>query len=163
MKKLFFLLITVVSAYSANAQGWGGAVSAGYLTEIDSFGGSADLIYEFNEKWGVSSTFTYAVGSANDVRTKWTILDLNARYKVYDEVYLLAGGEYISAKLEQQGLSAGNPLSQELTFTDSDFGANIGAGYKYNLMDNVNLFGEVKYVALETGYIHGRLGLLFDF
>jgi len=163
MKKLLFLFLTIGSMYGAQAQGFGMGVAAGYLTELDGFGGSADLIYEFDEHWGVSSTFTYAVSDNEGVRSKWTILDVNARYKVYDEFYLLAGGEYLSANLKLLGLGGGNPTGGDVTQSVTDFGINAGTGYKYNLMDNVNVYAEVKYVFIDVGYIHGKLGLLFDF
>jgi len=88
---------------------------------------------------------------------------LNARYKVYDEFYVLAGGQYLSINSEELGLGGGNPLGSGIQISSTEFGANIGGGYKYNILDNVNVFTEVKYVAIETGYVHGRLGLQFDF
>ncbi|MEL6812370.1 MAG: outer membrane beta-barrel protein [Bacteroidota bacterium] len=162
MKKLFFLAITLFSLYGVQAQGFGIGLSGGYLSELDGFGGSLDLIYELDEKWGVNGTFTFATADETGFRTKWTILDLNARYKVYDEFYLLAGGEYISANIRELGLGGGNPIGGGAETDTSDFGINAGTGYKYNLADNVNIFAEVKYVFLDQGYVHGKLGILFD-
>ncbi|AVI51849.1 hypothetical protein C5O00_12040 [Pukyongia salina] len=162
MKKTIFILLLLVSFYNAMAQGFGAAVSGGYLTEIGSFGATGDLIYEFSEKWGVSTDATYSVADAKSTRAKWFAVDLNARYKVYDEVYLLGGGEYLSITLKQQGLGGGS-IGQESETSSNDFGFNAGAGYKYNIIDNVNVFAEAKYVILDAGYFHARLGLLFDF
>jgi len=162
MKNFFFLVITLLSLYGAQAQGFGIGLSGGYLSELDGFGGSLDLIYELDEKWGVNSTFTFATADETGVRSKWTILDLNARYKVYDEFYLLAGGEYISINIKELGLGGGNPIGGSSEVEDSDFGINAGTGYKYNIADNVNIFAEVKYVFLDQGYVHGKLGVLFD-
>jgi outer membrane immunogenic protein len=163
MKKLYVLVFTFFAIYGAQAQGFGIGIGAGYLSEIEGFGGSADLIYEFDEHWGVSSTFTYSVADKEGVRAKWTIVDINARYKVYDELYLLAGGEYLSVDLKLLGLGGGNPIGAEQSFSTSDYGINAGAGYTYNLIDNVNVFAEVKYVLMEQGYLHGKLGLRFKF
>jgi len=163
MKKIYFLAFTFFAICGAQAQGFGIGVGAGYLSEIEGFGGSADLIYEFDEHWGVSSTFTYSVADKEGVRAKWTIVDVNARYTVYDALYLLAGGEYLSVNLKLLGLGAGNPIGAEQKFSESNFGVNVGTGYKYNLVDNVNVFAEVKYVLMDQGYIHGKLGLIFDF
>lgn len=162
MKKLLFTLLILVSTFSVNAQGFGAAVSGGFLSEIGSFGATADLIYEFTEKWGVSTDATYSVADANTTRAKWFAVDLNARYKVYDEVYLLGGGEYLNITLKQQGLGGGS-IGRESETSSNDFGINAGAGYKYNIIDNVNVFAEAKYVILDAGYFHARLGLLFDF
>ena len=96
MRKIFFLAIVLLGFTSLHAQGFGIGISGGYLSELDGIGGTADLIYEFDEHWGVSSSFTFAAKDDTGVRAKWTILDLNARYVVYDEFYLLAGGEYLN-------------------------------------------------------------------
>jgi len=167
MKKHIVFLLFVLAGVTSQAQGFGGAISAGYLTELDGAGGSADLIYEFNEKWGVSTDFTFAAADSNIVRNKWTILNLNARYKVYDEFYLFAGGQWLNVNLKGKGLSDGNPLGEEFETSEDGVGFNLGTGYKYNLADNVNVFADVKYVAIDvaelSGYIHARLGLHFDF
>jgi len=163
MKKLLLTICLITVAQLSFAQGFGAAISGGYLTEIDSFGASGDLIYEFNEKWGVGTTITYSVAEEGSIRTKWLALDLNARYKVIDELYVLAGGEFLDIKYKSQGLGGGDPLDPDVTLDATEFGANIGTGYKYNLIDNVNVFAEVKYVLMDQGYVHARLGLHFDF
>lgn len=163
MKKIIFFVTTLLSIYGVQAQGFGVGISGGYLTELEGFGGSVDLIYEIDEKWGASSTFTYAVEDKGGERWKWSIVDLNGRYKVIEELYLLVGGEYRSVNVKELGLGGGNPLSTERTREGSDFGLNLGTGYIYNIADNVNVFAEVKYVIMELGYLHARLGLIFDF
>jgi len=163
MKKLFFFAIALLSIYGIRAQEFGAGISGGYLTELEGFGGSVDLISDITEKWGVSATFTYAVADKSGVRSKWTVVDVNGRYKVIDELYLLAGGEYLYVNLKELGLGGGDPLSTERTITGSDFGVNLGTGYIYNIADNVNVFAEVKYVIMDLGYLHARLGLIFDF
>ena len=163
MRKIFFLAIALLGFTSLHAQGFGIGISGGYLSELDGIGGTADLIYELDEHWGVSSTFTYSVKDKEGVRAKWTVVDVNARYKVYDELYLLAGGEYLSANLKLLGLGGGNPIGAEQKFSTSDYGINAGTGYTYNLVDNVNVFAEVKYVFMDQGYVHGKLGLRFNF
>ena len=163
MKKLLLVLTVLLSTYSLTAQGFGAAISGGYLSEIEGFGASADLIYEIDEKWGVSTNATYSVADAGSIRAKWFAVDLNGRYKVYDEAYVLAGGEYLNITLKQGGLGVGSIMSESET-SNGEFGINAGAGYKYNIIDNVNVFTEVKYVIIDpAGYFHARLGLQFDF
>lgn len=163
MKKIYLLAIALMGCYGMNAQGFAGAISGGYLTELDGIGGSADLIYEIDEKFGIAGTFTFAAADDSGARAKWTALDLNARYNVIGGLYGFAGGEYLSVNIKELGLGGGNPLSAGPAVTDSEFGINVGAGYIYNLVDNVNIFADVKYVILDAGYVHSRLGLLFDF
>lgn len=164
MKRILLVIVLAISAPSAIAQGFGLGISGGYLSEIDGFGGSADLIYEVNEKFGVSTNATFSQAENKSLRRKWWILDLNLRYKVYDEWYVFGGGEYLSETFKDTGLGGGNPIGGDVPDENSSyFGANIGTGYKYNLMDNVNLFADVKYVAIENSYFHTRLGIQFDF
>ena len=163
MKKIIFIAIALLGINGVQAQGFGMGISGGYLSELEGFGGSVDLISEIDEKWGVAATFTYAVADKDGIRSKWTIVDLNGRYKVIEELYLLAGGEYLSVNLKELGLGGGDPLSAERSLKGSEFGVNVGTGYIYNIADNVNVFAEVKYVIMELGYLHARLGLIFDF
>ena len=162
MKKIYILVITFFCATGIYAQDFGVAVSAGYLTDLEGYGGTADLIYNFDDKWGASTSFTYAVADQDAVRAKWSIFDLNARYTLIDGLYGLAGGQYLSVNLEELGLGGGNPVSQERSLSDSEFGFQAGGGYIYNLADNVNIFAEVKYAFVNVGYLHAKLGILFD-
>ena len=162
MKKIILASVLLISSYCVNAQGFKAAISAGYLSEIEAPGYSGDFIYEFSEKWGVSTNATFSVKEGDGVRDKWFALDLNARYKVYDQLYLLAGGQSLSVTVKQLGLGGGT-INSESSITESFFGANLGTGYTYNLVDNINLFAEVKYVFIDQAYLHARAGILFDF
>jgi hypothetical protein len=162
MKKLLFILAFCISAFSANAQGFGVGISGGYLSELDGIGASGDLIYDLDEHWGIATNATFAVAEGDANRAKWFAVDLNAHYKVYKQLYLLAGGEYLNITIKQLGLGGGS-IGQESKASNGDFGINVGSGYKYNLIDNVNIFAEAKYVIIDTGYFHARLGLQFDF
>ena len=163
MKKILFFFVVLAGSYTMTAQGFGGAISGGYLSEIDGFGGTVDLIYNIDEKWSVATDATYSVADSGPTRNKWFIVDLNAQYKVYAGAYVLGGGEYLSATIKSGGLGAGS-IGPEIETTTNEFGFNAGAGYRYKIVDNVNVFTEVKYVVIDpTGYFHARLGLHFDF
>lgn len=157
------MAITLLGFTALHAQGFGIGISGGYLSEIDGVGGTADLIYELDEKWGVSTSYTFATKDDTGVRAKWNIIDVNARYVVIDEFYLLAGGQYLDISLKQLSLGGGNPVGGSQFSDASEYGANAGVGYKYNLVDNVNLFAEVKYAFVDMGYVHGKFGMRFDF
>ena len=169
MKRILIIAMFLVGMASVNAQGFKAGIAGGYITELEGIGVSADLIYELNEKWGISNTTTFTVIEDNNIRTKWLALDLNGRYKIVDELYAIAGVEMLSLAYKNAsdfGILTG---SGNIPPSSTEFGGNLGAGYKYNLIDNINIFGEVKYTFIDnvvlasSGYIHGRLGLLFDF
>ena len=164
MKKYIVLFVMIAGFATASAQGFKAGFGAGYLTEFDTGAASADLLYEVTEKIGVGTTFGFGVSEFNDdVRNTIFFIDVNGRYKAYKELYLLAGVQYISNSFSEKG---GNilPMSGSLPESTSDIGANLGTGYVLNIIDNVNVFGEVKYTFIEdNGYLHARLGLLFSF
>ncbi len=165
MKKIallitFFAIVGITR--NASAQGFGGEFHAGYLTEIETLGFGAGLLYDFNETWGVAASGTFAFKSIGENNLRWLATDVDVHYTVYDALYALAGAQYLSARFKDRGNLAGFSLSETIT-TTSDFGINVGAGYRYPIIDNVSVFTEVKYVVIESGYIDARLGLHFDF
>jgi len=164
MKKILVLAAIILTAFQikAQTQEFGIAAHAGYLTEIDAIGAGVDFNFDFNEKWGIATATVFSAKDDNAVRNKWFAVDLNARYYVVNKLYVFTGGEYLSLTVKGLGLGAGS-LNTETTVKDSEFGINLGTGYRYNLIDNVNLFAEVKYVVLDAGYVHAKAGVHFSF
>lgn len=162
MKKISLFLFVFTIAWTAKAQEFGAAIHLGYLTEINTVGFGADVLYDINDTWGVASNATIALSEVDDGNLNWFAVDLNAHYTFFDELYALAGGEYLNQTNVIESSVGGFTLGKEKV-RNSDFGVNVGGGYRYNLVDNVSLFAEVKYVILETGYVHARAGLHFGF
>lgn len=169
MKKVLLLSCLFLGFSVAQAQGFKAGFGVGYVSGIESVAGSVDLIYELNEKWGVSNTTMFTVNElADNSRLTWFAADLNARFKVYEELYVLTGGQYLG-QTQKVNNTIGGFISGTEKINTTIFGANVGAGYKYHLLSNVNIFAEVKYTISESealnssGYMHGRLGLIFDF
>ena len=177
MKKLLLLLcffagFSFIQAQEQNSDdaGFRAGFAAGYLSEIESFGGSVDLIYQINQKWSIGNTNMFSVGGLPDTdRLSWFTLDLNTRYKVYDEFYMLAGGQFLYQTLIEKTLIDNFNLGEQVV-QDTNFGANIGAGYVYHLLNNANVFVELKYTLLadksapvqSSGYMQARIGMVFD-
>lgn len=165
MKKYIFLLVTIAGLTMANAQGVKAGFGAGYLTEFEAVAASADLVYDITEKIGVGTTVGFGVAESQfseDVRNSLFFVDLNGRYKVISELYVLAGGQVLFNSFSEKG---GNilPISVAIPENTTSIGANVGTGYILNLIDNVNLFAEVKYTFIEDiSYLHARLGLMFN-
>tara|TARA_B100000795_G_scaffold263296_1_gene242271 strand:- start:50013 stop:50549 length:537 start_codon:yes stop_codon:yes gene_type:complete len=177
MKKVLLLLcllagfsITQAQDQYNDSRGLKAGFAVGYISEISSIGGSLDLIYELDNKWSIGNTNMFTVNELpNKERLKWFTSDLNARYKVYNELYLLAGGQVLFETLIEKTFIGGF-VSGEQTITNSKFGGNIGAGYKYHLISNANIFVEIKYTRLgsestpviSSGYMQARIGMVFD-
>lgn len=165
MKKIVFIISVLTGLYSVNAQGIKAGFGAGYATEFETVVASADLVYGITDKIGVGTTVGFGVAESDfskDVRNTIFFVDLNGRYKVFKELYALAGIQYLSNSFSERG---GNvlPLGATIPENTSDFGANLGAGYIYNIIANVNIFAEAKYTFIQdNGYVYGRLGLIFD-
>ena len=177
MKKLLLLLcffagFTVIQAQEQynDSKGFRAGFAAGFLSEIESVGGSVDLIYQLDQKWSIANTTLFTVSELpSKERLKWFSMDLNARYKVYDAFYMLAGGQFLYQTLVEKTYIGGFE-SGEHTIKISNFGANIGAGYVYHLLSNANVFAEIKYTILanesvpveSSSYMQARIGLVFD-
>ena len=177
MKKSLLLLCLLAGFSFTQAQeqynvakGFRAGFGAGYLSEIESIGGSVDLIYQIDQKWGIANTTLFTVNELpNKERLKWFTSDLNTRYKVYDEFYLLAGGQFLFQTLIEKTYIGGFESGEQVV-QNSNFGANIGAGYIYHLLSNVNVFAEIKYTILanesepveSSGYMQARIGMVFD-
>ena len=79
-----FSLIQAQEQYN-DSKGFRAGFAAGYLSEIESIGGSVDLLYQIDQKWSFGITTLFTVNQLpNKERLKWFTTDLNARYKVYD-------------------------------------------------------------------------------
>ena len=152
------------------SKGFGACFAASYLSEIDAVGGSVDLLYKFNEKWSIANTNLFTVSKLpSEERLKWFSMDINARYNVYDTFYMLAGGQFLYETFIEKVL-VGGFVSGEQAIRSSNFGANIGGGYIYHLLNNANIFVEVKYTILaeeskplkSSGYMQARIGMVFD-
>tara|TARA_A100000171_G_scaffold53095_1_gene76788 strand:+ start:11628 stop:12119 length:492 start_codon:yes stop_codon:yes gene_type:complete len=163
MKKIILVATLIITSLQLHAQEFGIGAHAGYLTEIDAIGAGIDFNYDFTEKWGISTATVFSATEEGGIRNKWFAVDLNARYYVVDKLYAFAGGEYLSLTVKTLGLGGGVIGGTETTVQDSEFGVNLGTGYRYNLVDNVNLFAEVKYVLLDAGYVHAKAGVHFSF
>jgi hypothetical protein len=177
MKKLLLLLcffagfsITQAQEQNFDDVGFKAGFAAGYLSEIESFGGSVDLIYQLNDKWSIGNTNMFTVSELpSKERLKWFTMDLNARYKVYDAFYMLAGGQFLYQTFMEKTYVGGFE-SDEQAVKSSNFGANIGAGYIYPLINNANVFIEIKYTMLSnesepietSSYMQARIGMVFD-
>ena len=177
MKKLLLLLcffagFSFIQAQEQNSDdaGFRAGFAAGYLSEIESVGGSVDLIYKLDQKWSIANTTLFTVSELpSKERLKWFSMDLNARYKVYDAFYMLAGGQFLYQTLIEKTYIGGFESGEQVV-QNSNFGANIGAGYIYHLLSNVNVFTEIKYTILanesvpveSSGYMQARIGMVFD-
>ena len=177
MKKLLLLLFIFGGFSMLQAQekyndtkGFRAGFAAGYLLEIESIGGSIDLIYQIDNKWSIANTNLFTVNELpNKERLKWFTSDLNARYNVFDEFYVLAGGQFLNQTLIAKTYIGGFE-SGEQTIGSANFGANIGAGYIYHLLSNANVFVELKYTLLaneseplqSSSYLQARIGMVFD-
>jgi opacity protein-like surface antigen len=164
MKKILVVIaLLAVTGFTTKsiAQEFGGAMHVGYLTEIETVGFGGSLLYEFNKNWGVAAGGTFAVRSGEE-DLRWIAADLDVHYTFFEGLYALAGGQYLSMRTKKNEVLNGFVTGESIE-TNSDFGANLGAGYRYNLMDNVSVYTEIKYVTVASGYMDARLGLHFGF
>ncbi len=195
MKKL--LLVVAVVALCGVFQNAKAQFSAGlglnYATEVNTLGISAQVAYDFSDKWAATGAFTYYLEKNN---LTWTNIDLNANY-VFTEVgkmgklYGIAGLSYLTSSYDYDKIDVPNVpndtpdfptgfapssfeaednpwegLGKALGAVDdstSSVGLNLGIGLKMDLSEKMVLCPELVYTTANTGHIRLGAKLMFKF
>lgn len=155
MKKIFLsLLLAAAYGVSANAQQgkMGAGLNLGYGTEIESVGIGAKFNWAITDHVRLSPSFNYFL--ENKFKTSaWEInADVHYLFNVSEKfaIYPLAGVTYSSWSAGLVSLSY--------------FGANVGAGFGFDLSDALTLGLEAKYsTAGLTGQVVPAIYLTYNF
>lgn len=139
MKKLLMIacmMLMGTAAFAQQGSTWVG-VNANYGMHSDykNFGVGAKVQYEFIDNVRAEASGNYFF--KKDYCTMWDV-NLNVHYLIPVggcKIYPLAGLTLLGSKVEILGVSA----------SDSDFGANLGAGVEFPLSDAIKLNIEGKY------------------
>ncbi len=157
MKKhlLFIVSLLLVSSFMF-AQNIKVGGSAGFATDIASFGISANGTYTINKEWEAAASFTHYF--ENDFVT-WNALDFDAHYyftkKGGFDIYAIGGLNILMWEIEiNWGLGT-------TSTSNTDIGLNLGTGATKKLNKNLDLFAEAKYSISNGSYLSVRAGVLF--
>ncbi len=147
---LIILTITTISITSVNAQiSYGGGASL-YLESPSSFGIQAKALYDINEDWNASGTFTYYFEDF----TFWSF-DFDAHYfvtTISDDIAL-----YPFAGLNISRISVSTIFGD---VSSSDTNINLGASFQ-KPMGNMRIYVEPKLIVGDGSALVISGGLLF--
>ncbi len=132
LKTLFTVGCLIFLAQGVQAQfnlGAGLAIS----DDIGLFGRAE---YEIDETWRAAGTFTFYFDDLINI----SVLDLDAHYTFLEETDFEA---YALGGINIGFLSYDDDLFLD-DFNDTEFGINLGGGFRYFLNDSVHPFGEIK-------------------
>ena len=140
MKKFLmiaFMALMSTTMFAQQGATWVGAnVNYGLDSDYKNLGFGAKVQYEFIDNFRAEASFNYFL--KKDYCTMWDV-NLNVHYLIHAgdklTIYPLVGLTLLDTKVEVFGVSA----------SDSNFGANVGAGIEYPLTDGIKLNVEGKY------------------
>jgi opacity protein-like surface antigen len=184
MKKISLLLfISVIIISVSNGQftkiGGGLVYGTGFHFNNVTAGYEADLhrgpvagifltgIYELNLPFHIAPSLTFFFPRTNNVtigsfpqstRVSATMIDLNGHYVFNSldkfEFYGLAGLNITFAKLKW--------LDSNQTGTDNALGLNVGAGTYMKMTEQLDLYGEIKYILSRYDQLLVNVGVLIN-
>lgn len=128
----------------------------GYGSGIQNLGINIRGDVRFNELWSVSPNFNLFFNKNNGTYTsEWKDLNIDGHlYFKLDQrwnIYPLLGLNFATVSEKEDNL----------TFTNSDVGLNLGLGAEFKLEKFLSGFGEAKYVASNADQVVVTVGVIY--
>ena len=151
------IFIFFINIFSSEGQDFrlGGGFS--YGTGIKNLGLNFRGDVKFDQKWSITPHFNYFFNKKEGVVTeKWNALNVDGHY--YFEI------DQTSSIYPIFGLNFATVSEKvnDITFSNSDAGINLGFGSEYDFDRRLSGFGEIKYVISEADQAVITLGLLYQ-
>ena len=157
MKKRFLFTVIIIGIMAVSTAKAQFSIGPGVLygTDLRQFGISANVNYDFAEKFGVMADYTYFLPKNSQ---NWWSLDFDGTYTFFKksaEWYALAGIDLLNFKSSAGGENVG---STSLSYT----GVNIGIGWKFKIGDKMKLVPEWRYTFGNANYFRFGAKLMFN-
>lgn len=153
------LVIVILSMFSpayifAQDISLGGGLA--YGSKINNIGLNFRGDVKFNKQWSITPHFNYFFKKKKEVFTqKWNAINVDGHY--FFEVdrnwllYPLFGINFASIIEE----------TNDITFSNSEVGFNLGFGSEFYFERNISGFGEIKYVLGDADQLVINVGILY--
>jgi len=151
------ILITLFSG-KISAQGFSVGGGVYYATSLNNIGISLNGNYEVNKKIQIAPSFIYFLTKGY---LSWKAFDVDGHYKFSSNnglsIYGIGGIALtmVSFDLPQNEYWGGS------SYTDTNFGINIGIGASKQMGTNLEAFGETKYTLNSGGFLKIGIGVLY--
>ena len=159
MIKTTIAIITLFSLFSflLKAQDFSLGGGLGYGTQINNVGLNFRGDVKFDHQWSITPHFNYFFNKTEGVVTnKWNALNIDGHY--FFELDQL----WTFYPLFGINFSTVSEKVNDITFSNSNVGINLGIGLEYNFDRRLSGFGEIKYVLSEADQLVISLGLLYQ-
>lgn len=149
---VFILFISTSHAQDVRLGG-----GLGYGTVIKNIGLNFRGDVKFDAHWSVTPHFNWFFNkNEGPITNRWNALNIDGHYYFEIEqtwtIYPLLGFNIatVSSKIN------------DITFSNSDIGINLGFGTEYNFDPKLSGFGEIKYVISDADQAVITLGVLYQ-
>jgi opacity protein-like surface antigen len=174
MKKIILSIVLLATSFCFSQKQLG--LSAVYGTEIETLGLGLRGVIIIDENFSLvpeiiaflpsERNINFGENQTAEATTNMILFnaDLHYTFDLYIknlEIYALAGFNYTEANNDVDGFDTDEIDFGE--FQDSGVGANLGAGTRYSLTNNLYLFAEAKYIINDINQTVFNLGILANF
>ena len=158
IKSRIVLLIFFIFFISAlNAQDFRAGGGFGYGTVAKNIGLNFRGDVKIHKNWAVTPHFNWFFNTTDGpITNRWNALNIDGHYffevEKYWTIYPLFGFNFatVSEKVH------------DITYSNSEFGINLGFGSEYRFDRRFSGFGEIKYVISNADQVVITLGILYQ-
>jgi hypothetical protein len=157
-KSIFSIVILFIFSFAPSfAQDIGVGGGLVYGTKIKNIGLNFRADVKFQKQWSITPHFNYFFNKEKGgLTTKWNALNVDGHYlfDIDNEwlLYPLFGINFASVAEE----------ANDITFSNSEVGINLGFGSEFNYSKNLSGFSEIKYVISDADQLVITLGILYN-
>ncbi len=159
MKKTTVTIFTIIMFFSlcVKSQDFSIGGGLGYGSKINNIGLNIRGDVTFYKQWSITPHFNYFFNKKKGAITKmWNAFNVDGHYLIdIDQTWMMY-------PLIGINFAAVSEKVNEITFSNSDVGINVGFGSKHNFDRRLSGFGEIKYVISDTDQLVITFGILYN-
>ncbi len=151
---LFIILILVSSRINAQNFSLGGGL--GYGSQINNVGLNFRGDVKFYDQWSITPHFNFFFNKKKgNITKKWNALNVDGHY------FFEMDPTWTIYPLFGVNIATVSEKVNDISFSNSDVGINLGFGSEYNFDRRLSGFGEVKYVISDADQLVITFGVLY--
>ena len=158
MTKTTIALLTIFILFSIvlKAQDYSIGGGLGYGSQINTIGLNFRGDIKFHKQWSITPYFNYFFSRTKaDITNKWNALNVDGHY------FFEIDRGWILYPLFGVNIANVSTKVNDITFSNSNIGINLGFGSEYNFDPRISGFGEIKYVISDADQLVITFGVLY--
>ena len=151
----FVFFIFISSGIYAQDLRLGGGL--GYGTVAKNIGINFRSDVKFDKQWSIAPYFNWFFNKKDGtVLRRWNAMNIDGHY------YLEVDQTWVVYPIFGMNFATVSEKANDITFSNSDIGINVGFGSEYKFDSRLAGFGEIKYVISKVDQAVLTLGLLYQ-